>query len=90
MWKNDLIRKIRLILNFKTSQPRKQTIAKHILPNIARCKCNQATKFDQLEEYTMENIFHEKSCTKCGGETFARLFFKKSKLSISLDQWSKI
>ena len=47
-------------------------------------------KFGQLIEYNMRNIFIEKSYTKCAGETIPRpLFlrpFKKSKLSISLDQ----
>ena len=43
-------------------------------------------KFDQLIEYNMRNIFFEESCKRCGGETSPRLFFKKSKLIISLDQ----
>ena len=47
-------------------------------------KGNQTMEFGQLIEH--ENIFLEKSCTKCGGETIPRLFFKKSKLGISLDQ----
>ena len=34
--------------------------------------------------------FLEKSFTKCDGETIPRLFSKKLKLSISLDQQSKI
>ena len=39
----------------------------------------------------MINIFLKKSYTKCGGETIPRAFFlKKSKLSISLDQLSKV
>ena len=40
MLKNGLIRKIRLILKFMTSQPGKQTISMHILPNISRNKGN--------------------------------------------------
>ena len=47
-------------------------------------------KFGQLIEYNMRNIFVEKSYTKCGGETIPRPFSKKSKLSISLDQYSKV
>ena len=43
-------------------------------------------KICQLIECNMRNIFVEKSYTKCGGETFLRPFFKKSKLSTSLDQ----
>ena len=46
-------------------------------------------KFGQLIEYNLRNIFLEKSYTECGGETIPRTFFKKSKLSISLDQYSK-
>ena len=43
-------------------------------------------KIGQLIEYNMENIFVEKSYTKCAGETISRSLSKKSKLSISLDQ----
>ena len=46
--------------------------------------------FVQLIEYNMINSFFEKSYTKGGGDTIPRLFSKKSKLSISLDQWSKV
>ena len=60
-----------------TSQPGKQTIAIHILPNISRSKGNQTMKFGQLIEYNMRNIFLEKSYTKCGGEIISRSFFEK-------------
>ena len=53
--------------------------------NISRSKGNQATNFGLLIEYSMRNIFLEKSKTKLGGETSPRPFSKKSKLSISLD-----
>ena len=53
-----------------TSQPGKQTIAIHILPNIARSKGNQAMKFDQLIEQNIRNIFLEKAYTKCGEENY--------------------
>ena len=46
-------------------------------------------KFDQLIAYNMSNIFLEKSCAKCGGETIPRHFSKKSKLSISPNQYLK-
>ena len=62
----------------------------HILPSISRSKGNQTIKFGQLVEYNMINIFLEKSYTKFGGEVGPRAFCKKSKLSISLDQQSKI
>ena len=43
-------------------------------------------KFGQV----MEGVFLEKLCTKCRGENSSRPFFKKSKLSISLDQQSEV
>ena len=69
-----------------TSQHGKETITTHVLPNISRSKDNQAMKFGELIEYNMRNIFLEKSYAKCDGETSARSFSKKSKLSVSLDQ----
>ena len=47
-------------------------------------------KFGQLIEYNLRNIFLDKSYTNYGKETIPRPFFKKSKLSICLDQYSKI
>ena len=61
-----------------------------MLPNISRNKGNQTMKFGQLTECNMRNIFLEKSFTKCGGETSSRPFSEKLKLSISLDQLSKV
>ena len=46
--------------------------------------------FGQLIDYNMKNIFLEKSYTKCGGGTSPRPFPGKLKLSISLDQQSKV
>ena len=69
-----------------TSQPGKQTIVIHILPNISRSRGNQIMKFDQLIECNIRNIFLEKSYTKCYGETSPIPFSEKLKLSISLDQ----
>ena len=68
------------------SQPGKQTITILILSNITRSKGNQKIKLGQLIEYKMTIIFLEKSYTKCGKETVPRPFYKKPKLSISLDQ----
>ena len=45
-------------------------------------------KVSQLIEYNIKSIFLQKSYAKCGGETIPRPFSKKSKLSISLDQYS--
>ena len=47
-------------------------------------------KFGQLIEYNIRNIFLEKPSAKCRGETISRPFCEKSKLSISLDQYSKV
>ena len=46
--------------------------------------------FGQLIECTMRNIFLEKSYIKYDGETSPRLFSENLKLSISLDQSSKV
>ena len=48
------------------------------------------TKFPEILEYNLRNIFLEKSYTKCGGEAIPRPFSKKSKLTISLDQYFKV
>ena len=90
MYQNSLIKKIRLTSNFLTSQPREQTIVIHILPNISRSKGNQTMKFGQLMECNIRNIFLKKSYTKFGGKTSPRPFSEKLKLSISLDQYSKV
>ena len=73
-----------------TSQTGLQTIVIHIFTNISRSKNNQAMKFGQLTEYNMRNLFLEKLHTKCCRETISRPFSKKSKLSISLYQYSKV
>ena len=81
-----MIRKIRLNLKFVTSQPEKETLAIHIMPNVSRSKGNQILKFGQLIEHNMRIIFLEKPYTKYGDETVPGAFSKKSKLNISLDQ----
>ena len=62
--KNGLIRKIRLISKFLTSQPGSQTMAIHISPNISRSKGNKTMKLDQLQEYNKKNNFLQKLCRK--------------------------
>ena len=47
-------------------------------------------KFGQLIEWNTRDIFLEKSYAKCDGETSPRPFSEKPKLSISLDQLSKV
>ena len=61
-----------------------------MLTNISRSKDNRAMAFGPLIEYNMRNIFLEKWYTECSGETIPWPFSKKSKLSISLDQQSKV
>ena len=46
----------------------------------------KALKSDNKIWSVNRNIFLEKPYTKCDGETIPRLFKKKSKLSISLNQ----
>ena len=72
-----------------TSQPGQQVLAIQTLTNISRSKGNQTMKFCQLIECNLRNIFVETLYTKCDGETIPRPFLKKSKLSISQDQYSK-
>ena len=86
MSKSGFIIKIRLISKFMTSQSCQQINAIHILTNIIISKCNQAIKFGQFIEHNMRNIILEKPYTKYSEESIPRLFPKKSKLSISLDQ----
>ena len=88
--KNGLMRKLWLILKFMASQTGQQIITIHIFPNTLRSKCNQAMKFGQLIEYNMRNIFLEKLYKKCCGEASPRLFYKNSKLSISLNEQPKM
>ena len=77
--KPGLIRKIRLISKFMTSQPGQQTIAIHILPNISQIKDNQTMKLSQLKKYNKRKIFLEKLCGTWGRETTSRpLFFKNA------------
>ena len=77
MWKDGLIRKSRLILNFvKWNLDNKQL---HILANISRNKDNQAITIGQLIEYNMRNIFLEKSYGKSGSKPISKTFSKKSK-----------
>ena len=58
-------------------QTGKPTVIIYILPNISRSKDNQTMKFGQFMEYSMRDIFLDKSCTKGGGETSPRSFSKK-------------
>ena len=74
------------------SEPGKQTIVIHILPNISWSTSNQAMKLGQLKEYSRRNFFLEKSYTKCFRKT-SHPFLKKQNwayLSInSLKMWKR-
>ena len=72
---NGLIRNIRLISEFMTSQTGQQTIAIHILLSISRSKGNQTMKPGQLIEYNKIIIVLQKSCRKWGRETSSRPLF---------------
>ena len=76
--KNGLIRKIKLISKFITSQPGYQRIKTHILLNTSQIKGNQAIKFGQLIEHPKRNIFHyaENEAGKLVPDRF--LFFKNA------------
>ena len=58
--KNGLIRKIRLIPKFMTSQPGSQTIMIGILFNISQSKGSETMKLGQLIENNKRNIFLQK------------------------------
>ena len=60
IYENGRIRNLRLISKFMTSQPGKQTITIHMLPNISRIEDNQTMKCGQLIGYNVRNIFCEK------------------------------
>ena len=86
--RNSVVRKIKLISKFMTSQPGKQTIAIHILCNISGREDNQRPRPGQLIEYNIRSTFLEILYTKCGGETFMQskllqsLFLLYAKLRI--------
>ena len=43
-----------------TSQPAKQTITTHLLPNISQSKGSETMKFGQLLEHNIRNIFSKR------------------------------
>ena len=57
-----MIRKVRFISKFMTSQTGQQIITIHILPNISRGKGNQVIALGQVIEYNMRNNFLQKLC----------------------------
>ena len=73
--KNVLIRKVRLLSTFMTSQPGKQRITTHILLYISQIKGNQKLKFGQLIEHPKRDVFLQKLCRKWSKETSSRSLF---------------
>ena len=53
----------------------------HTFPDMSRSKGNQTMKLGQLIECNMRNVFLEKSCTNCSGETSPRPFLKNQKVA---------
>ena len=78
-----LDKKLKLLSKFMTSQFNKQEV------KVTRSRSNQTTKFGQLVEYNIRNIFLEKSYVKLE-KLVLDPFSKISKLSISLDEPSEV
>ena len=55
MYENGLIKELRLISNFFTSQAGLQLITIHVLPNISESKYNETIKFCHIMEYNVRN-----------------------------------
>ena len=88
IWKNGLIRKLRLVWKFMTLPAGKQAVTIHFLPNNWRSKSNQTVKLDQLTENKMKTIFLQKSCRKSGRKTNSRpLFVFQEKLYM---RWKQV
>ena len=62
--------KVSLLSKFLASQPGKQTITIHTLPDVSRGKGSQTRKFGHLIEHNMRNIFL--------GESFKYFLFLKN------------
>ena len=80
MLETGLIRILRLISKFKTSQTGQVIITIHILSNISISKENQTIKLGQLIEHKMRKTLPEKLYTKCDVEACPRPFHEKLKL----------
>ena len=78
--KNDLIRKVKLISKFTTSQPGIERVTLHILLNISSIKGNQKMRFGQIIEYIKRNIFLQIHLEIKAGELVPDLilFFEKA------------
>ena len=70
-----LIKKLKSTSKFMMSQTGNQTITIHISSNASRSKGNRATKFGQLREYNVINIFLQNSCRESGRKTKSKPLF---------------
>ena len=59
-----------------TSQPGKQIIATHTLPNISKNEGNQTMKFDLLIEHNIRNIFLKNNLQNVVKKLFSYPFLK--------------
>ena len=84
------MRKLWLISKFMGLQIGQKIITIHRLSSIWRSKDNQTMKLCQLIKYNMRNAFFEKPNTKLIEEATTIPFYKKSKLSMSSNQKSKM
>ena len=87
MQENGLIRKLRPISKFMTSERGKQIIVIYILLNIWRSKGNRAMKFGKLIEYNVRNIFYLKIIHSF---SFSQLFFALGHQSVQKEHWKQI
>ena len=74
-----MIGTIRLNLKVITSQPGKQAIATHILPNMSRSKSNHILKFGQLTEHNIKIVSLENYTLNVLEKLFPDLFLKIQK-----------
>ena len=72
-----MIRKIRLISKRTTSQPEKQEIAIHMLPNISNTIGNQRIKFGQLAEYNTKKFFLKNDTQDVVERNYSQTLFQK-------------
>ena len=64
-----------------TSENGTQKVKINVLPDISKSKDNQTMKFGQLKEYSMKNIFFQKSCRNYVARILVSdlfLFFKRA------------
>ena len=83
MYKNGLIRKIRLISKFMTSHLSKLATAIHILPNISRSKDNQTMKSGQLIEWKKKTFLLKNHTQNMAEKLFPEPFLRNQNITVS-------